>query len=93
MVDARKCFKNGYLCKVHKSNASVSCIHGIAHNTSSEITSLKTPKADAFLDSLELDSLGILYPKSPLMVPVTQFFQTNITSLVEEKVKEKCWLC
>ena len=55
MVDARKCFKHQYLWKVDKSNALVSCIYGISHATSSEISSLKTPKADAFLDSLESD--------------------------------------
>ena len=55
MVDVRKCFKNGYLQKVDKSNALVSCVSGITHTTSSEISSLKTPKADPFLDSLEFD--------------------------------------
>ena len=51
MADVRKCFKSGYLQKVDKSNALVSCVYGIAHTTSSEIFSLKTTKAYAFLDS------------------------------------------
>ena len=33
----------------------VSCVYEIANTTSSEISSLKTPKADAFLNSLEFD--------------------------------------
>ena len=63
MVDVRKCFKNGYLQKVDKSNALASCVYGIAHTTSSEISSLKTPKADAFLDSLEFYGNGNLPSK------------------------------
>ena len=74
MVDVRKCFKNGYLQKVDKSNALVSCVYGIAHTTSSEVSSLKTPKADAFLDSMEFDGNGNLLSKVTINGPVTQFF-------------------
>ena len=63
MVDVRKCLKNGYLRKVDKSNALVSYVYGIAHTTSSEMSSLKTPKDDAFLDSLEFDGNGNLLSK------------------------------
>ena len=52
MVDIWKCFKNGYLRKVDRSNALVSCVYGIAHTTTSEISSLKIPEADAFLDRM-----------------------------------------
>ena len=37
------------------SNALVSCVYEIANTTSSETSSQKTPKADAFLNSLEFD--------------------------------------
>ena len=63
ITDVRKCFKNGYLRKVDKSNALVSCAYGIAHTTSSEISSPKAPKADVFLDSLEFDGNGNLLSK------------------------------
>ena len=63
MVDVRKFFKNGYLQKFDKSNALVSCVYGIAHTTSSEVSSLETPKADAFLDSMEFDGNGNLLSK------------------------------
>ena len=60
MVDIWKCFKNGYLLKVDKSYALVSCVYGIADTTANEVVSLKTPKADVFLNSLKLDSNGNL---------------------------------
>ena len=62
MVDVQKSFKSGHLWKVNKSNALVSCIYS-AHTTSLEISTLKTPKADAFLDSFEFDGNGNLLSK------------------------------
>ena len=60
MVDIRKCLKNGYLRKVYKSNALVSCIYRIPDTTANEVFTLKIPKADAFLNNLQLDSYGNL---------------------------------
>ena len=68
MVDVWKYSKSRYLQKVDKSSAFVSCVYGIAHTKSSEISSLKTPKPDAFLDSLEFDGNG------NLLFKVNQFF-------------------
>ena len=62
MVDAQKCFKSGHHRKFNKSNALVSCIYS-AHITSLEISTLKTPKTDAFLDSFEFDGNGNLLSK------------------------------
>ena len=56
MVDIRKYFKNGYLRKVDKSNALVSYVYGIADTIANEVSTLKTPEADAFLNNLKLDS-------------------------------------
>ena len=64
MVDIWKCFKNGYLRKVDRSNALVSCVYGIAHTTTSEISSLKIPKADAFLDSMYACKINIKIKKA-----------------------------
>ena len=56
MVDIRKYFKNGYLRKVDKSNALVSYVYGIAGTIANEVSTLRTPEADAFLNNLKLDS-------------------------------------
>ena len=88
----RKVFENGYLQKVDKSNTLVTCVYGIAH-TASVISSLKTPKADAFLDSLEFNGNGNLLSKMTNNGNShSVLLRTNATSPFEEKVK-KCWLC
>ena len=58
MADIQKCFKNGYLWKVDKSNALLSCIYGIADTTVNEVSTLKIPEADAFINSLKFNSNG-----------------------------------
>ena len=60
MVDIQKIFKNEYLRKVDKSNALVSSVYGTADTTANEVSTLKTPEANAFLNSLKLDNNGNL---------------------------------
>ena len=56
MADIRKYFENEYLQKVDRSNALVSCFYGIADTTVNEVSTLKTPEADAFLSRSKWDS-------------------------------------
>ena len=74
MVNMRKCFKNGYLQKVDKSNALVSCVCGIADTTANEVSSSKIHEADAFLNSLKLDSNGNLLSDVPPMRKSTLYY-------------------
>ena len=60
MVNIQKIFKNEYLRKVDKSNALVSSVYGIADTKANEVSTLKTPEANAFLNSLKLDNNGNL---------------------------------
>ena len=91
MVNMRKCFKNGYLQKVDKSNALVSCVCGIADTTANEVSSSKIHEADAFLNSLKLDSNGNLLSDVPPMGKSTLCYWINTTNQLVKKNKVKFW--
>ena len=55
LVDIQPNFEKGYLRKVDKSSLLVSTVYNTVKSFASSITSVKTPSADKFKDSLRLD--------------------------------------
>ena len=60
LADIQPNFKKGYLRKADKSSLLVSTVYNTAKSFASSITSVKTPSADKFKDSLRLDENGNL---------------------------------
>ena len=60
LVDIQPNFEKGYLRKADKSSLLVSTVYNTAKSFASSITSVKTPSADKFKDSLRLDENGNL---------------------------------
>ena len=60
LADIQPNFEKGYLRKADKSSLLVSTVYNTAKSFASSITSVKTPSADKFKDSLRLDENGNL---------------------------------
>ena len=60
LADIHPAFEKGYLQKVDKSSLLVSMFYNTAKSFASSITSVKTPSAGKFRDSLRLDENGNL---------------------------------
>ena len=60
LADIQSNFEKRYLRKAHKSSLLVSTVYNTAKSFASSITSVKTPSADKFKNSLRLDENGNL---------------------------------
>ena len=58
LADIQPNFEKGYIRKADKSSLLVSTVYNTAKSFASSITSVKTPSADKFKDSLRLDENG-----------------------------------
>ena len=89
MCDIYKDFHHGYVRMVDKSSLLVSTVFKIAQETADNIESIKTPKADAFLNGLEIDNNGNLTAKIDLNGDIHTFNLNRHSKPSRTKTKEE----